>query len=224
MIKKFSILGERCSGTNFLENAMIENFDIGLTWEYGYKHFFGFNQFIDSDDVLFIGIIRDPYAWINSLYLQKYHLSMELRTSVFNYLNKPFWSWLDTKESKKNGQYGNEIMHDRHIYTNERYKNIYDCRKTKLKYLIDDMPNKVKNYILIKYEDLRDDFSSTLELIRQKGNLQIKSDIEYPVKVTYTHNKKLQFAGNAREVLQRDEVLSHKCFDTYYEKQLGYVT
>lgn len=222
MVKKFTILGERCSGTNFLESAMIENFDVELTWEYEFKHFFGFNEFINSDDVLFIGIVRDPYAWINSLYIKKYHLSPELRKNVFNYLNKPFWSFFDTKESKRNGQYGKEIMHDRHIYTKERYENIYDCRKTKLRYLIDDMPNKVKNYILIKYEDLRDNFAATLELIRQKGNLQIKSNIEYPVKVTYIHNKNKKFTGNSRQVLGKDMVLSHKCFDTYYEKKLGY--
>ena len=39
MIKKFTIYGERCSGTNYLENLILVNFDVNLTWEYGWKHF-----------------------------------------------------------------------------------------------------------------------------------------------------------------------------------------
>jgi hypothetical protein len=45
MIKKFTIMGERCSGTNFLEQIILSNFHINITWEYGWKHFFGFYDF-----------------------------------------------------------------------------------------------------------------------------------------------------------------------------------
>ena len=34
-IKKIIIYGERCSGTNFLENAILENFNIEISWEQG---------------------------------------------------------------------------------------------------------------------------------------------------------------------------------------------
>ena len=44
MIKKFTIYGERCSGTNYLQNLVNDNFEIELTWEYGWKHFFGFQD------------------------------------------------------------------------------------------------------------------------------------------------------------------------------------
>ena len=60
MITKFTIFGPRCSGTTYLENCITKNFDITLTWEYGWKHFFGFNNLDNSQDTLFIGIIRDP--------------------------------------------------------------------------------------------------------------------------------------------------------------------
>ena len=42
MLKKYTIYGERCSGTKYLEQLMDSNFDIKLTWEFGWKHFFGF--------------------------------------------------------------------------------------------------------------------------------------------------------------------------------------
>lgn len=74
-MKKFTILGERCSGTNFLEKAIIANFNLELTWEYGYKHFFGFSDYSNSDNVLFIGIVRDPIQWLLSLFKQPHHLN-----------------------------------------------------------------------------------------------------------------------------------------------------
>ena len=61
MIKKYTIYGERCSGTNYLENIIDINFDVNLTWEYGHKHFFGHqdNKLKNSDDTLFICIVRN---------------------------------------------------------------------------------------------------------------------------------------------------------------------
>ena len=74
MLNKFTIYGERCSGTNYLEVLILKNFKVKLTWEYGPKHFFGFNNKLDkSDDTLFVCIIRDSFKWLNSLYRDKYH-------------------------------------------------------------------------------------------------------------------------------------------------------
>lgn len=79
-IKKFTILGERCSGTNFLEQTILENFDVELTWEFGHKHFFGFHQFSHNNkenETLFIGIVKILYHGyqvfivIHIIYLKK---------------------------------------------------------------------------------------------------------------------------------------------------------
>jgi len=61
-ITKFAILGERCSGTNFLEESILSNFNITHTIEHGNKHFFCFNKYdkANTADTLFIGIIRNP--------------------------------------------------------------------------------------------------------------------------------------------------------------------
>lgn len=39
-IEYFSILGERCSGTNFVQQSIIRNFKLKYSWIYGHKHFF----------------------------------------------------------------------------------------------------------------------------------------------------------------------------------------
>ena len=123
IIRRVQIFGERCSGTNYLEVLLSRNFhDYSLVQDYGYKHFFGFDDLKNSDDTLFICIVRNPVDWVNSLYRMKWHIAQHLRTSVDSFLNKEFYSYNDKSSVSKDGT---EIMTDRNIYTGERYKNIF---------------------------------------------------------------------------------------------------
>ena len=81
-MKEFTIYGERCSGTNYLEELLLLNFDVEIVWDYGWKHFFGFDDLTNSDDTLFIGIIRNLEDWINSLYREKHHLPTHLTGKI----------------------------------------------------------------------------------------------------------------------------------------------
>ena len=91
-IKNFVIYGERSSGTNFLQaiisgksyfynnqkigqqNCYAEGkpaFNLSLSETFGHKHFFGFNNtdIIDNgDNTLFLGLVRNAYDWMNSLF------------------------------------------------------------------------------------------------------------------------------------------------------------
>ena len=166
MCHKFTIYGERCSGTNYLEQLMLENFDLQVVWDYDWKHFFGFYDFkhtAEEDDTLFIGIVRDPLHWLYSFYLNKHHLPKE-NHSLKNFLFNEFYSLDNNALHKK----------DLNYLTNEKYKNIFELRKLKIDYLMNIMPIKVKNYILIRYEDLRDNNTKTLNLIKNKFKLMNK--------------------------------------------------
>ena len=87
-IKSFKILGERCSGTNFILQLIYKNildFPEVFLFHFGHKHFLPWFDFptdhqklqalsysncdlTDSDECLFIFIIRDPYDWIRSFF------------------------------------------------------------------------------------------------------------------------------------------------------------
>ena len=134
MIKYFSVYGERCTGTNFLEQAILENFEIELVWHYHYKHFFGYYDFSkknpiieNDDDVLFLGLVRDPVYWIDSFLKKKHHIPEENRINIQSFLNNEFYSVNEENI---------EIMEDRHIKTHQRYKNIFELRSIKNDYLI----------------------------------------------------------------------------------------
>lgn len=209
---KFSILGERCSGTNFLEQAMLENFNLEIAWEHGWKHFFGFDNFENSDDTLFIGIVRDPVDWLDSFYNQPYYLPENNKKDTSSFLFNEHYS-----EEK-----GEEIMMDRNYITSERYKNIFELRSLKNDYLINVMPTKVKNYILIRYEDLRDDYVNTLNRIQLGFNLTRKfssyKKIEY-----YKSDKEKKFFRK-RLALSGDDVVSiYKNINQEQERRLGYL-
>jgi hypothetical protein len=208
MIKKYTIYGERCSGTNYLEQLMLNNFDIELTQKYGRKHFFGFNDLSNSDDVLFIGIVRNIVDWANSFYREKHHLPQELKKDVYSFLNKEFYS-VDVDN--------NEIMKDRNIETKKRYKNIFELRKIKNKFLIEKMPKLVKNFILITYDNLVNNFKNVMNKIKSHG-LVVKKNIKFPVNVYYyKKNKDVKYVKKENDI--KDELILSKA-NFYYEKKL----
>jgi len=126
-MREFTILGERCSGTNFLQKAMETNFLVKYkTTRIGWKHFFG--HFLPSDDekenVVFIGVVRDPVAWIDSFFRQPHHVPSVLQSSVVEFMSQPFWSEYDN---------GVRIAEDRPFDGGQEnhWRNIFELRTRK---------------------------------------------------------------------------------------------
>lgn len=209
-MKKVTIYGERCSGTNYLENLLILNFDIEIVWCYGWKHFFGFNDLSNSDDTLFIGIIRNLEDWINSLYREKYHLPNHLTETIDTFLNNTFYSIYNN---------GDEIMTDRNIDTGERYKNIFESRLVKNKFLIEKMPNLVKNYCLITYDDLIDNFVDIMYKLKDSG-LKIKDDGNFPLNIIYYKQMKSTIFKKKPNVIPKEKIIIETEELQFYEKLL----
>jgi hypothetical protein len=110
-------------------------------------------------------------------------------------------------------------MNDRNIYTGERYKNIFELRYTKNKFLIDDLPNKVKNHILLRYEDVLDDFENTMNKINGVG-LEIKCKNSFPTNVLTYKKTKIKFTKNEYSEFSKEEIFNNKNYIDYYEKKL----
>ena len=97
MVTKFTIYGERCSGTNYLEQLITSNFELPVTWQYGWKHFFGFSDLQNSDDTLFFGIVRSPIEWIDSFFKNPYHIPPQNK-NIKNFLFNRFYSMNEKNE------------------------------------------------------------------------------------------------------------------------------
>lgn len=165
-IKNFTILGERHSGTKFLQEFISKTFSLEITYDYGFKHFFGFNnkQIISAYNTLFIAIVRNPYDWIMAMKKIPHHIPSENQASIDRLISKEWYS-IDLN--------GEEILKDRNYLTGNRYKNIFDLRYHKNNYLINTMPVISKNYLLIRYEDLITKNETIKNLIKRKFHLKI---------------------------------------------------
>jgi hypothetical protein len=172
---------------------------------YGWKHFFGFNDLSGSDDTLFIGIVRNLDDWINSLYRERHHLPADLTKNIDCFLNGTFYS-IDG---------GKEIMTDRNMETGERYKNIFELRKIKNKFLISQMPKLAKHYILITYDELVGNFIGTMSRVRDMG-LEVKvKATEFPLNITYyKKNRKQQFVKKTNNQISSDLIRELTLQDT----------
>lgn len=187
-IKKFAILGERCSGTNFLEETICKNFNISYTSEYGNKHFYCYNDYTNKDNTnntLFIGIIRNPIYWLNSFSKELHHVPEINRRNLNNFLFNEFYSVENEIAQSISTFDGNFVVKNDKFYTQkysdnkkdlnylngQRFKNIFELRNVKNNFLINVMPSKVNNYILINYEDLLFNFEHIMQVIKGKFNL-----------------------------------------------------
>jgi hypothetical protein len=237
-IKKFAILGERCSGTNFLEELITHNFHLLYTTEHGSKHFFCFEDYTNknTDDTLFIGIIRNPIYWLNSFSKEQYHVPEHNRKNLTSFLFNEFYSVRDEIDTTIQPRDSNIFTMNNKFYTHQykmntndlnyitgkKYKNIFELRKLKNDYLINIMPTKVDNYVLINYEDLLFNMEITLNTIKQKFNLVQRNSSFVPVQ-KYKKSDTYKFVTQRQVTFSPDVVkmIWHN-LDVIQENNLGY--
>jgi hypothetical protein len=192
MIKNFTIYGERCSGTNFLERYFHSYTQLPVTWEFGWKHFFGYNDekiISNGDYTLFLCIVRNPYQWLMSMNKKRHHTLGGKKKKDF------FTSEWKSVETKHPG-YHPEIMQDRNTINHQRYKNIFEMRKYKCRYLWYELPLYAKNNFFIRYEDL----------IHYGPNIifSICNDLNIPIK-----NSSVKEQPSFRQIYQIEPQLLH---------------
>jgi hypothetical protein len=220
-MKYFSILGERCSGTHFVEYALINNFNITYRRLQKEKHFFGHGDEVfknkDADDTLFIYVIRHPIDWIDSFFKRLHHVPPENKRNIYNFINNEFYSIYE-----EGPEINSEIMEDRNIITNERYKNIFELRKIKNDYITNVFSQKVKNFIVVKYEDLRDDYENTLDIIMNNFDLE-KTQPEYEKILNYKGTYTALYYK--KPILIPEDVIEKikKSVDIEQENSFGYI-
>lgn len=222
----FKIYGERCSGTCLLEDTILKNFDVTyyLEWsKYGHKHFLGSIDLSDSDNTLFICIIRDPINWLNSFYRTPHCLSHEMSNDPKKFLTQEVISW-EQNPDKITGLRGRLIQHSKvkteyNPFNGEIYKNIFELRHIKNKWMIEELPKLVKHHIFIRYEDLVNDFENTMQKICDKGlkpkeskfvQIDPKKPVRSWMKIKPCDTLKINKEDIPEEYLE-------------YEKKLGYI-
>ena len=92
------------------------------------------------------------------------------------------------------------------------------------------MPKLVKNFIIIRYEDLVINFHKTLNLIKDKG-LKVKKNINYPLHINKQYQGGKVVSNNFNKIkniidkneFKLNELYNHPDFNVFLEtKVLGY--
>ena len=178
-ITYFSLYGERCSGTNFVRKLVFDNFDltfcrrpdIGMA---GWKHFFGTPENEEAirkskEWCIAIAVVRNPIDYFVSFFKNPHHQTPERTTDFETFLMSEFYSVRShTRE---------ELPEDHNLNDfTKRYKNLFELRSVKLKYLHSVMPAITPNYVLVRLEDLMANPEKILEEWQMKFNLHRVSD------------------------------------------------
>lgn len=153
--QKIQIFGLRCSGTNFLEKWLVNNFkEVEIVNHFAFKHLWN-SQFlrpVNSDDSIDIMVIvRNPYDWIRSMQREPHHCPDLLGKSLENFVKTPLKAYPGSSWNCKISSIRDEV---KSMELLEYYDNILQMRNSKHKIFCNLIKNK--RAILINYELLRD--------------------------------------------------------------------
>lgn len=80
---RYQIIGERCSGTNFVSALIDQNFTMretrGTRWKHGFPNFM-----VAPQDVVFVVIFREVFGWLASMYGKPWHTVDEIQSLDFS--------------------------------------------------------------------------------------------------------------------------------------------
>ena len=152
-----------------------------------------------------------------SFYNSKLMQSEERTKNIETFLLNEFYSVYTYRGNKI------DIIDDYNFKNNNlRYKNIFEMRSVKCRYLLDEMPNLVKNYYFIRYEDLKHNTDCILDEISNKFNI-LKKHEQYIIEKNYVG---LKLNNNITENYQIDEQtrqIIYNNIDLNIEHQMKYL-
>ena len=186
-ITKLSIYSERCSGSNYVYRLILENTHL-IQAPLCHKHFppwfnlprecwSGLPQaydFENTDDTLFILVVRDPYEWSKSFHRKPWCASYNLRRLAYSDFIRAKWI-TDPSDPAILYEVLNNPWVDKDPDTLEPFGNIFKLREAKLKNML-EVQAKVLNFLLINYEEARDHPKELLEKISVKFGIELKED------------------------------------------------
>lgn len=202
-IKNFTIIGERHSGTNWLEKILSNQLHSELTWEFGSKHFVNPNPNLlaGANNCLFVCITRNIYDWIGGFYKLPHHVESSMLKDMQTFLLN---EW-------KSSVYDNDYL------TKKPYKNLFELRNYKLKYISVFLPFIVNNMICLKYEDLLIQPTNIVDFISNKYQIK-KTNKKYGKFIQPRRKKLYKLKQNVIKTINDNTNWQTENFFGYYAK------
>ena len=190
-IELFSPLGERCSGTSYVQELLLANFNATSTDAWHSPHFFGVERveqpYEQAGCVLFVGVVRAPLPWLECFYRQQPQLDQWRYTSWHDFLTHPIVSYAEPhmnrtlsalpaseRAAARQRMLQQPVAFDRNFEQAQlrEWRNIFELRRLKADFMLETFPLLAANYVLIRLEDLHAHAARFLHILQLWFNLQ----------------------------------------------------
>lgn len=220
---QFKILGERCSGTYYTQRLIQHNLQVEHCEDYGHKHFWTKRKEKYPKDLLLVILVRDPYTWAESFYRKKWHVPEHFHSLNFSdFITSEFYSIKDQNIPNIAGEVGDEIMADRNMMLNKRHKNLLALRAYKMNFIFHEFPKMCQNMVVLRLEDIQNDFEGTLQFLSKTYRLQRRNE-RFEDLLHYKGNTTLPLYEKRELSLSNDEIsLINENVDWHWEMILNY--
>lgn len=230
-ITKVWVIGERCSGTNYLTALLLRNFEVkenGL----GHKHFppwyvlpqehYKGNQqyytFEGTEDFLFVVIFRNPYDWVRSFHKKPWHADHSLTHASFKDFIRLPWK-IKVGDWREEQQISWNERVDADPFTGNLFANVFGLRKAKIETML-QIADRAPNVYYINYEIVRDYPQEVLQEIAT--HFAVVAKPEYTPIDTYKGKRSSYHPKNYDPFSEEDLAFINSQLDEILENRIGY--
>ncbi|MCC1491900.1 hypothetical protein J1C49_04690 [Cognatishimia sp. F0-27] len=173
-IRRFHVVGERASGTNYINRLLVKNTPLipadGLAWKHGFPSMIA----IPSDVCVFC-IFRDVRDWVLSMHARPWHCSIAMQALDFSSFIRAEWETIiDRKryfpQACQDTLIGAPLQADRNPATGDRFANIFALRRAKMSASLTYLSRGCSVYF-VRYEALAKDPEAFLRDVKNSLDL-----------------------------------------------------
>lgn len=151
-VDRFQVLGDRCSGTNFIAHLIEQNFT-GLTQstELGWKHGFIDRNQATAPRLLVVVAHRHPVRWLSSVHRSPFELSRAMQQMSFSQFLRAEWApvWRLREQGHDIEKPATEDMDPE---SGAPFANVFRMRAAKLRYY-EDLAHMPVHVAFVRFED-----------------------------------------------------------------------
>lgn len=183
-IKRYQVLGERSSGTNFVKRLLGRNSALkpseALGWKHGAPHMLAVPH-----DMAVICVVRRADTWARSMFDKPWHTTPEMQALEFSdFIRAPWTTIIDRPRYFKGlvpaGSVGAPLQQDRHPASGGRFADLFMLRRFKLDQLI-GITGRQCTSVFVRVEDVQAAPEATLDAILQGLDMPARTAPYRPV-------------------------------------------
>ena len=169
--KRFQVLGERSSGTNFVKRLIARNTELQHTDALGWKHAAPSMLAVPADMTV-VCTFRAADAWARSMHAKPWHCTPALQKLAFSdfirapwdtIIDRPrYFPWAEAPE-----YHGQPLQADRHPLTGEMFGNLFELRQVKLRALLGFL-QRHSSCVFLRLETVQNDPEAFLADLRRQ--------------------------------------------------------